>query len=254
MLSVVLIGTGNVSTKLAQAFSSSEDLQLLGIYGKKERKSEVLSSGHEVLEIGEFDDQADIIVIAVKDDAISSVQKELQSSKALVVHTAGSIPMDVLLPMKRRGVFYPLQTLSADRDVDFKSVPLCLESASAEDRELLENLARSISESIRWVDSSERKHLHLAAVFTNNFVNHMIRQAEKICEEHDLPKEILHPLLDETVNKAKILGAAKAQTGPAVRGDSSVIEKHLQLIADKAQHELYKTISVSIQNEYESQL
>ena len=254
MLSVVLIGTGNVSTKLAQAFSRSDEVQLLGIYGRKERKGEVLSSGHEVLEIGDVDDRADIIVIAVKDDAISAVQKEFRSSKALIVHTAGSIPIDELLPINRRGVFYPLQTMSADRDVDFKTVPLCLECASIEDRGLLEKLARSVSESVRWVDSRARKHLHLAAVFTNNFVNHMIRQAENICEEHELPKEILYPLLDETIAKAKILGANKAQTGPAVRGDKSVIEKHLELLPNKARQELYKTISLSIQNEYESQL
>jgi len=254
MLSIILIGTGNVSAKLAQAFSHSEDVKLLGIYGKKERKGEFLPTGHEVEEISDIDERADIIVIAVHDDAISDVQKQIGSSKALVVHTAGSIPMDDLLPIKRRGVFYPLQTLSADREVDFNTIPLCLECAETEDRKMLEQLAGTVSESISWVDSDERKRLHLAAVFTNNFVNHMIRQAEKICEEHDLPKEMLHPLLDETIAKAKILGAANAQTGPAVRGDRSVIEKHLKLLPDTAQQELYKTISVSIQNEYESQL
>ena len=254
MLSIALIGTGNVSAKLAQAFSRSEDILLLGVYGRKERKGEVFNTESVIREISEIDDRADIIVIAVQDDAISGVQKQISVTNALVVHTAGSISMDVLLPIKRRGVFYPLQTLSADRDVDFNTIPLCLECSQDEDRTLLMQLAEMLSGSVRWTDSSERKRLHLAAVFTNNFVNHIIRQAEKICEEHDLPKELLHPLLEETVAKAKILGAANAQTGPAVRGDRSVIEKHLELLQDPAQLELYKTITASIQNAYESQL
>lgn len=254
MLSVVLIGTGNVSVKLQQAFSLSEEVQLLGVFGKEERKDEILPSGLKVRAISEVDEKADIIVIAVADDAITSVQKKLGASNALVVHTAGSIPMEVLAPIKRRGVFYPLQTLSADREVDFNSLPLCLECSQHEDRELLQQLAESVSASVHWINSIERERLHLAAVFTNNFVNHMICQAEKICVEYDLPKEMLHPLLDETVAKAKILGAFEAQTGPAVRGDLSVIEKHLNLLPESARQELYKTITASIQNEYESQL
>ncbi|MBT8236232.1 MAG: DUF2520 domain-containing protein [Bacteroidia bacterium] len=254
MLSVVLIGAGNVSAKLQQAFSRSEEIKLLAVYGREERKGEILPSGQIVSSISEFEHETDIIVIAVQDDAISIVQKEIGATNALVVHTAGSIPMNVLLPIERRGVFYPLQTLSADREVDFSSIPICLECAMVEDNELLEELAGSISGSVNWINSGERQRLHLAAVFTNNFVNHMIRQAEKICEQHDVPKEMLHPLLDETIAKAKELGAFKAQTGPAIRGDMSVIDKHIKLLPETVQQELYKTISASIQYEYESQL
>jgi len=254
MLSVVLIGTGNVSTKFQQAFTQSEEVCLLGVHGSKKRSGNILPSGLKIQEISKVDENADIIVIAVADDAIASVRKELGNPKTLVVHTAGCIPMEALAPMKRRGVFYPLQTLSADREVDFNSLPLCLECSLEKDRELLLQLAESISKSVHWINSSERERLHLAAVFTNNFVNHMIRQADKICEEYDLPKELLHPLLNETVEKAKILGAYDAQTGPAVRGDLSVIEKHIKLISETARQELYKTITASIQNEYESQL
>lgn len=254
MISVVLIGTGNVSTKLQQVFSQSEEVHLSGVHGRKKRTGTILPSGLEIQEISQIDKNADIIMIATADDAIAYVKMELGNPNALVVHTAGSVPLEALAPIKRRGVFYPLQTLSADLEVDFTALPLCLECSQEKDRKLLQQLAESISTSVHWISSSERERLHLAAVFTNNFVNHMILQAEKICEEYDLPKELLHPLLDETVVKAKKQGAYKAQTGPAVRGDLSVIAKHIELLQDAARQKLYKTITASIQNEYESQL
>lgn len=140
-----------------------------------------------------------------------------------------------------------LQTFSKEKEVDFSEVPFCIETADEKDRKLLEKAAKSIGKKVYTINSEQRKAIHIAAVFVNNFTNHLYKMGKDLCEEHRIPFEVLHPLIKETASKIEILSPEKAQTGPAIRNDKKTIKKHLDLL-NKAQQKIYKVLTKSIQN------
>jgi predicted short-subunit dehydrogenase-like oxidoreductase (DUF2520 family) len=146
----------------------------------------------------------------------------------------------------RKGVFYPLQTFSKNKAVDFKQVPICLESQNDDDYKVLETIAKSISERVYAIGSEQRKALHVAAVFVSNFVNHLYKIGNEICEEHQVPFDILKPLIQETANKIVTLSPEEAQTGPAKREDTQTINSHLSFLSNENQKEIYKLLTKSI--------
>jgi predicted short-subunit dehydrogenase-like oxidoreductase (DUF2520 family) len=162
--------------------------------------------------------------------------------------------MKALEPHTHRGVFYPLQTLSAEREVSLSNVPIFLEANEDKDKRILQHMADSLSGRSHWLDSQKRRQLHLAAIFLNNFTNHLLFLSGERCRELNIDPSMLHPLLEETVAKAIALGPYKAQTGPARRGDSAVIQEHLDIIEDPEQQQIYEAISQSIQSTYENEL
>jgi predicted short-subunit dehydrogenase-like oxidoreductase (DUF2520 family) len=189
---------------------------------------------------------ADLYVIAVTDSAIASVAAEIGDVPGLVVHTAGSVPMSVL-PQHRKGVLYPLQTFTKGRPVDMRSVPLFVESEGGE--ELLLHVASQLSDTVIPMDSERRRYLHLAAVFCNNFTNHMYRITEELLSQHDIPFEVMLPIIDETARKVHSLTPAQAQTGPAVRWNQSVMEAQQNLLEREDLRQLYQIISKSIHHD-----
>ena len=152
------------------------------------------------------------------------------------------------IPKNKRGVFYPLQTFSKDKQVDFSIIPICLESEYPGDFSLLETLAKCISENVYKIDSKQRQALHVAAVFVSNFTNHMYKLGSDICNDNNIPFDILKPLIVETADKIMHLSPQEAQTGPAIRNDKKTLEKHLEFIKDQNQKNIYNTITESIQN------
>jgi predicted short-subunit dehydrogenase-like oxidoreductase (DUF2520 family) len=184
----------------------------------------------------------------VTDNVISEVSSQLPFKNKLVVHTSGSSELSVLDAKNRKGVFYPLQTFSKDKEIDFTSIPLCLEAENEEDFKILENLAQLISENVFTISSEQRKSLHVAAVFVCNFVNHMYTIGNKICKENNVPFGVLQPLIIETAHKITSLKPEEAQTGPALRNDTKTINKHLEFLQDSNYQELYKLLTQSIQN------
>ena len=140
-----------------------------------------------------------------------------------------------------------LQTFSKEKEIDFSTVPFCLEAENKEDYLLLEKIAKTIGRKIYSVNSEQRKALHIAAVFVNNFTNHLYTIGNDICEKHQVPFEILQPLIQETSEKIKTLSPKKAQTGPAIRNDKKTIKSHLELLS-KEQQEIYKLITQAIKN------
>lgn len=251
MLSVVIIGTGNVAQQLLRGWKDHDRIKVVGVAGRT-RKNKRSFGGYDVQPLEALDSKADTYIIAVNDSAISDVSQQISHADGLVVHTAGGIGIDILKPHNRRGVFYPLQTFSTNRNIDFSQVPFYLEVNNEEDQDILVQLATSLSENIYWISSSKRKRLHLAGVFLNNFTNHLLYQSAILCEELDLDPEVLYPLLRETLDKAMEIGAYDAQTGPARRGDSQVIRAHLDLLTDPFQRQIYEVISDSIQTTYEN--
>jgi predicted short-subunit dehydrogenase-like oxidoreductase (DUF2520 family) len=195
--------------------------------------------------------EADIYLMAISDSAIEEVASRLGDRNALIVHTAGGIGLEVFGGMDRAGVLYPLQTFSMHRELDFREIPLCIEARKTSDLNLLRSLAGALSRRVIALDTEQRKHLHLSAVFANNFTNHMVCLGEAICREAGLPKDLLHPLLRETWAKLETLSAYDAQTGPARRADHKTQQQHIALLKDRLHREVYKKISESIQHSYD---
>jgi predicted short-subunit dehydrogenase-like oxidoreductase (DUF2520 family) len=247
MLNVTVIGSGNVAQHLIRAFTKADGVNVSQAFARKPGNILHLLPEEKIVSDFSLLQYADIYIIAVTDNAITEVSAQLPFKNRLVVHTSGSIPMDELYPHNRRGVFYPLQTFSKKKEVDFSAIPVCLESESAEDYKLLITLANSISAKIFNINSNQRKALHVAAVFASNFTNHLYTLASDICNEHNLPFDILKPLITETSAKVQHLPPAEAQTGPAVRHDSKTIEAHLQLLKEDNQKEIYQILTQSIQ-------
>ena len=229
MISVLVIGKGNVGTHLYNAFLNVDEIIANRI------NSRMLENVPK----------ADVTIIAVSDDAIAEVSAKIKNS--FVVHTSGSVAIDDLKNQQRKGVFYMLQTFSKDKNVNFSNVPFCLEAENKNDLQLLETLAKHLGNKIYAINSEQRKVLHVAAVFVNNFTNHLYKIGNDICKNHNVPFEILHPLIEETSEKIKELSPEKAQTGPAIRNDKKTIKNHLNLLTKKQQN-IYTILTESIQH------
>jgi len=248
MIKITLIGSGNVAQHFIKAFDKSEAIEIAQVFS---RKKETLASLVEFDKIvDDFQDlkEADLYIIAVTDNAISEVSKQLPFINQLVVHTSGTACIETLDDKNRKGVFYPLQTFSKNKEIDFSVIPLCLEAENTFDFRVLETVGKSISNSVFAINSEQRKALHVAAVFVNNFTNHLYQIGQEICEENKVPFEILKPLIQETADKINTLNPTDAQTGPAKRNDSTTIEAHLDYLTDENQKNIYKILTQSIQN------
>ena len=248
MIKVVLIGSGNVASHLIQAMLSTADIELVQVFARNPSsllhllpKEKIVSKYSEIA-------VADVYIISVSDNAIAEVSEQLPFENQLVVHTSGSSELAVLNAKNRKGVFYPLQTFTKNKEIDFAPIPFCLEAENEEDFQLLEKLARYISQKVYAINSSQRKSLHVAAVFVCNFVNHLYAIGNEICDENNVPFEILHPLIQETALKIVELSPKEAQTGPAVRNDTKTIEKHIEFLENKTYKQLYQLLTQSIQH------
>ncbi|MCI9845659.1 Rossmann-like and DUF2520 domain-containing protein [Flavobacterium pectinovorum] len=248
MIRITLIGSGNVAQHLIKTFAKSEGIEIGQVFSrKKESLLHLVDSDKIVTDVSDLID-ADLYVIAITDDAISEVSAQLPFQNRLVVHTSGTSSIAVLNSKNRRGVFYPLQTFSKAKPVDFSIIPICLEAESEADYTILETVAKSISNAVFSISSEQRKALHVSAVFVNNFTNHLYQIGQEICEEHQVPFEILKPLIEETADKIKTLKPIDAQTGPAKRHDSTTIEAHLNYLTNQTQKDIYKILTQSIQH------
>lgn len=245
MIKVILLGSGNVATHLFQAFSKVSEVEVIQVFSRT-----ISKDFPESIQTSDFAQilEADVYIISVSDNAIAEVSNQLPFENRLVVHTSGSTDFDVLDAKNKRGVFYPLQTFSKNKTVDFSEIPICLETENISDYEILEKLAESISKSVNKIDGNQRKALHVSAVFVCNFVNHLYEIGDEICLENHIPFEILQPLIEETAQKIKTLSPKESQTGPAVRNDNKTIEKHIDFLTDENQKDIYKILTKSIQN------
>ena len=246
MIKIVIIGGGNVASHLTNAFYETKDVSLVQVYARNISQIEHLKHHTSITNSLELLIDADVYILAVSDDAISEVSSKINAN-SLVVHTSGSAALESLKNKGQKGVFYLLQSFSKGKAVNFDEIPFCLEAENKKDLELLEILAKSIGSKIYHINSEQRKSLHAAAVFVNNFTNHMYKIGADICEEHQVPFEVLQPLIQETALKIKELSPAIAQTGPAKRNDQKTIQNHLKLL-NREQQEIYQLITKSIQN------
>ncbi len=246
MIKVVIIGAGNVANHLYQSFSVVKQLDVIQVFNRHpEHLNFVKDPEKKTSDLAELK-EADLYLIAIKDEAISKIAEDLPDLNGIVAHTSGSESVNVLSKFKNYGVFYPLQTFSKDKTVDFGEIPICLEANNSGNLDLLKKTASLVSKKNFEVSSDQRRALHLAAVFVNNFSNHMFSLAADYCKENDLPFEILQPLIKETVSKIETLPPYSAQTGPALRNDQKTISKHLEMLDDDRK-KVYTILTESIQ-------
>ncbi|WP_010253595.1 Rossmann-like and DUF2520 domain-containing protein [Myroides injenensis] len=246
MTTITILGAGKVAKHLILNILEHDNLQLQQIYARNSNKiKEVVDEAKIVNDIKDLK-PADIFIIAVSDNAIEEVTSSFPLENQLLIHTSGTMPLSVIKNTDRKGVFYMLQSFSFDKSLDFSEIPFCLEASNPNDFKTLENLAVKFSEKVYKINSEQRKAIHLAAVFVNNFANHMFVLGEEICKENSVPFEILKPLIFETTKKIEHLSPLEAQTGPAARRDLQTIEQHQELLKDANKKEIYNLITKSI--------
>lgn len=249
MIKISLLGYGNMGRHLMDHLRDLEGIELVQVYSPSQKPE----SNPQVSMINDLNDlrPADLYIAAVSDDAIEDLAKKIPQDSCLV-HTSGTVGMDVLGDHPKRGVFYPLQSFSKDHPVSFKQIPICLEANNPETMRLLEEIAHKLSDKVVHINSEQRLELHLGAVLVNNFTNHLYTLGQKHLEQKNIPFDLLHPLIEETTKKAIAIGSQNAQTGPAKRGDKKTINRHLSLIKDDRLKEIYNLLSDSIREQTNS--
>ena len=248
---IVFIGSGNLATHLSLALQAvGEDIAQ--VFSRTEEHAKELAEKlgcNYTVNIDEIEKNADIYIFSVKDDAISGIAAAVckNTSDAVFVHTAGSVPMDVFKDYAMHyGVLYPMQTFSKARRVDFRPIPCFIEGSNEQTLDLIRHLAESISNQVVLADSEKRRKLHLAAVLACNLTNHCYRLAERVLEEAQMDFRLYLPLIDETAKKVSEMSPRDAQTGPMVRYDVNVMNRQLELLSDERTRQIYRLMAESI--------
>lgn len=252
MMKVTLIGAGNLATQLGKSLKKT-GVTISQVYSRTEDSARTLGELLEtewVTDVTQVHDEADIYIFSVKDSVLCDLISEVCKGRGdkLFLHTAGSMPMSCFEGKALRyGVFYPMQTFSKTKDVDFERIPVFIEGNSIETEDVIRILANKLTQRVIRLSSADRKYLHLAAVWACNFTNYCYTVASDILSEHDIPFDVMLPLINETTDKIQNICPKAAQTGPAVRGDKNVMSQQLELMSDRADlQELYKMLSKGI--------
>lgn len=259
MNNVVVIGSGRVAEALCGVFTENVSVNMVQIVGRNIERCRALAAEYKIEYTTDFScpAKADYYIIAVSDNAIGGVSEAIAPyiASGIVCHTSGATPIERLSgKITRRGVFYPLQSFSGGK-IDWKDVPFFIEAVDKKDAQILMTFAKQFSSEVYEVDSVRREKVHLAAVFVNNFVNHIFTLSDKIIEEQNLPKNLLRRLIYSTFeNIIRGEDSYSLQTGPARRGDMVTLNRHLALLNnDIFSAEVYKVISNSILNMYKNE-
>lgn len=249
-----MVGAGNVATCMARALQNAGHT-IRCVYSRTEASAsalaESLGTGF-VTNLEQLPD-ADAFIVMLRDDALLSLAPQIAAVHPgrLFLHTSGSVPMTLWRSAgaKRYGVLYPMQTFSKGKTVEWGDLPLFIEASSDECLRKIRILAGSLSDNVSVLDSGQRCRLHLAAVFACNFSNRMYAIADELLKDCGIPFSVMLPLIAETAAKVASVSPAKAQTGPAVRGDDRVLDAHRSLLADKPEwRNLYDVISKDIKD------
>ena len=267
---IVFLGSGNLATNLSLALKAAGE-EIIQIFSRTKENAQALADKlhcASCTSISEIRTDADVYIFSVKDDALPSLISQLSEHLAshqhpspntqhpILLHTAGSVPMSVfpdntLTPNTQHlspnyGVLYPMQTFSKDRSVNFREIPCFIEASDNNTLGAIKTLASKISDHVLEMSSEKRRKLHLAAVFACNMTNHCYRLAEKVLEEEGIDFSLYLPLIQETANKVKELSPRKAQTGPMVRYDKTIMEAQIALINDERTRQIYRLMAESI--------
>lgn len=246
----VILGSGNVAFHMAIALHDS-GVKILQVCGRNSNEAKKIArrvGAKSTDSFSEINPEAQLYIIAVKDESISEIVDWFpEELEGIIVHTSGSVPLSKLKTFKNHGVIYPLQTLIKYKEAKYSDIPFCIEGSSKNAEKILAATCKKISGRVYTVDSGQRKKLHLAAVFANNFSNHMFAIAENILKENALEFEMLVPLIRQTVENAKTGDIVQLQTGPARRNDANIMKEHQRMLKEKPLiNKIYKLVSESI--------
>jgi predicted short-subunit dehydrogenase-like oxidoreductase (DUF2520 family) len=248
-MQIVIIGSGNVAYHMAKAFVQNK-IPLAQIFGRNENELNKISEELNIPYSTKLLVDADLYIICVSDNSVETVSKLITNKNALVAHTSGSLPKEILAGEYRKASLYPLQTFSKSKELDYSNIPFFIETENENDQKILFEIVSKISKNVMESTYEKRKYIHLTAVFACNFVNHLFSRAKEISDSQEIPFDYFLPLIDETVQKIHKIEPKSAQTGPAVRNDKRILELHEQLLKDESL-EIYKTMNHSIQKMYE---
>ena len=256
---IVFVGAGNLASNLAPALRE-KGYAIEQIYSRTESSAHALADRVQAAwttDLEKLIPDTDLYIVSLKDTALVELLPRIVKGREsrFFVHTAGSIPIDLwkTVPgLMHYGVLYPMQTFSKARRVAFENIPVFVEAGTPEDGEVLTRLAKTLSRNVQTVNSTQRQALHLAAVFACNFANHCYTLSEKILAENGLSFDVMLPLIEETTAKLRQLSPHAAQTGPAVRYDTNVMDKHIAALSGHPEWQtLYRLMSRSIHREAE---
>ncbi|MBF8457943.1 DUF2520 domain-containing protein [Kaistella sp. G5-32] len=249
-MKIVILGSGNVAYHLAKAFKE-KNIAVSQIFGRNDNALKEISEKLDIpFSTTELLD-ADFYLIAVNDDAVATISKQITKENCVVAHTSGSLPKEILDGKFRKGCFYPLQTFSKSKELQYSEIPFFVEADNEDDLKMLENLALKISENVMKSDYEKRKYIHLTAVFACNFVNHLFARAKEISDSQQIPFQYFLPLIKETTSKIYSMDPKLAQTGPAIRNDEKILQLHEALIKDEEHLKIYQVMNESIKKMYE---
>ncbi len=249
---VAIIGSGNVAYAYSKALKDNGINPKYVLVRNRETIAEVerLFGVKTIIEYEKLSD-CDLIIIAVKDDAIKEVASRLHNYKGVLVHTSGTQSSSVLNVVENYGIIYPLQTISKDYDIDFKSVPVLINASTPEVKDKLMSMAQIMSDIVIECTDEDRCYIHMNAVYVSNFVNVMLQIGEKLLKKKSLDISILEPLVKETIKKSFVMGAESALTGPARRHDMNTIQNHLNLLNDDIEEKkIYELLTDYILKKY----
>ena len=248
-MQIVLIGSGNVAFHLAKAFTEAQ-IPISQIFGRNTTELQKISEQFSIPFSTETLADADLYIISVSDSSIAEVSSLIKNKNVLVAHTSGSVSREALSGNYRKSVFYPLQTFSKSKNLDYSKIPFFIDAENENDEEILKNLASKISKNVMLANDEKRKYIHLTAVFACNFVNHLYARAKEISDSQGITFDYFLPLIDETTQKIHELEPKLAQTGPAIRNDEKVLKLHESLLTDEEKLKIYKTLNESIKKMY----
>lgn len=246
MITVTILGAGNVASHLYKAFKNAKYVTVKQWYNRT--YSDISSYANEVDTIDDLSklEDADIYIMAVSDDSIASLSRALPFENRLVAHTSGSVSIHDLDKKNQRAVFYPLQTFSKDAELNFSEIPICIEVTEKANLQFMKDLAEALGCTAHKTTTEQRQTLHLSAVFINNFTNQLYRIAHEISDAKSINFDILKPLIMETARKVQDMSPYMAQTGPAKRNDKKTIKRHLKQLENEEHKAIYELLTASI--------
>lgn len=251
---IVIIGAGNVATQIAKELHQKGH-NILQVYSRTIESASLLAqqvNANYTIELDKLIADADFYIFSVKDSVLEDVIASISNNRGIWIHTSGSMPMTIFKEKtSNHGVLYPLQTFNKEKDINWQEIPLFLEASDDDTYNAIWQLASALSDKIFPLSSDKRQYIHLSGVFACNFVNHMYDLANQFVTKTGLPYEVLLPLIDETSRKVHLLNPHDAQTGPAIRYDENVINKHLKLIEEQTTKEIYRLLSESIHQKHQ---
>tara|TARA_B100000902_G_C27135441_1_gene825787 strand:- start:181 stop:942 length:762 start_codon:yes stop_codon:yes gene_type:complete len=248
---ISIIGSGNVATRLSKEFLKHK-IQIVQIISRNKKNGQSLADRVQASFTTNINNLqlTDLAIICVNDDSIKDIAKKIPTNQP-AVHTSGFTNIKILKKQENYGVIYPLQSLNKDIDINFQEIPICIESNNMIFKKKIKNLCLKLSINVVYLNSTERQHIHLAAVITSNFSNFLYLIAQKHLHQNNIDFTLLLPLIIHTAKKTKNQNPFTNQTGPAKRGDKKVIKKHLEILNNKDHRKIYKLLSKNILKTYE---